>query len=146
MKKIILILIPLLFFGCKKEDQSKIDNDIIKKYIADNGLIAQSTSSGLYYVITTEGSGDFPTINSNVTVNYKGYLTDKIVFDQSSSPVTFPLSNLIKGWQEGIQLMKPGGKALLLIPSKLGYGSRSLSKIPANSVLIFEIELISFSE
>lgn len=121
------------------------ENDAaIVKYLADNSLTATKTDSGLYYVINEEGTGAQPTATSNVTVAYKGYYTSKTVFDQSStSGATFGLQQVIKGWTEGIPYFKAGGSGLLLIPATLGYGSYTYGNIPAGSVLIFEIKLIS---
>lgn len=137
----LMLLMPM---ACKKKvTQAESDRQSIEKYISDNKLSAKSTSSGLYYVIDVEGSGDHPTLSSNVTVNYRGTLTNGTEFDKSTSTgSTFLLSNTIKGWQEGIPKFKKGGKGKLLIPSELAYGSQSVGKIPANSVLIFEIELL----
>ena len=98
----------------------------------------------MYYVINTNGNGNVPNINSIVTVAYKGTLTDGTIFDQSdASGLTFPLTNVIQGWQEGIPLFSEGGSGILLIPSALGYGNQSIGNIPANSVLIFEVTLIN---
>ena len=84
-----------------------------------------------------------PTSSSYVTVVYKGYLTDGNVFDQSKSTgLGISLTNVIKGWQEGIPYFKVGGKGKLLIPSALGYGAQTQGNIPANSVLIFDITLL----
>lgn len=125
-------------------DYTQLDEDIILQYISDNNLNAEPTGSGLYYVINSTGNGEFPNINSLVTVAYKGTLTDGITFDQSSSNgITFPLSNVIQGWQEGIPLFSEGGSGILLIPSALGYGSQSVGNIPENSVLIFEVTLLN---
>lgn len=149
MKKhfFILIIITLSFSFCRKKNtatQAELDEKIITDYIASNQLNATATGSGLYYVISTQGSGVQPNSNSNVTVNYKGSLKDGTVFDQSAANgVTFNLNNVIKGWQEGIPLFKKGGKGVLLIPSALGYGDKSVGNIPANSVLIFDIELLN---
>jgi FKBP-type peptidyl-prolyl cis-trans isomerase FkpA len=151
MKTITLILLIPAFFAlnaCKKKetiDYNTKNKEDIEKYIADNNLNAQSTSSGLYYVIDKQGTGPKPTINSAVSVGYKGYLVDGSVFDETpkNQPATFKLSNVIKGWQEGIQLFNEGGTGLLLIPSSLGYGSNDRPGIPPNSVLIFEIDLVS---
>jgi len=125
-------------------DYTQLDEDIILQYISDNNLNAEPTGSGLYYVINSTGNVEFPNINSLVTVAYKGTLTDGITFDQSSSNgITFPLSNVIQGWQEGIPLFSEGGSGILLIPSALGYGSQSVGNIPENSVLIFEVTLLN---
>ncbi len=103
--------------------------------------------SGLQYKVLTEGQGENPKPTDTVTVHYRGTLLDGTEFDSSHSrgePATFPLNRVIKGWTEGLQLMKPGGKAQLFIPSELAYGANgSGAKIGANAALIFEVELIS---
>ncbi len=142
-----LSILIILISACKKEEsQADKDDAIIQQYLSDNNIEATKDASGLYYVITEEGTGDHPDINSEVTVRYKGYLTDGTVFDQTSgsSTATFPLSGLIRGWQIGIPKLKQGGKGTFFVPSTLGYGSQAVSGIPANSVLIFDIELVSF--
>ncbi|MCL4132880.1 UNVERIFIED_CONTAM: hypothetical protein GTU68_053231 [Idotea baltica] len=119
----------------------------IEKFINDNSLDALSTPTGLHYVIEQEGNGEHPTIDDVVTVHYHGYLTNGDVFDSSverNQPISFGLRQVIQGWQEGIPLFSKGGKGKLLIPSHLGYGSQSQGGIPANSVLIFDVELIDF--
>ena len=140
--------------ACKKDDfdvekQRQKDEDIIKQYIADNNLTATRTNSGLYYVTELPGTGDSPVKGQKVKVHYRGRFTDGNVFDESYSggkPIEFTLGvgQVIKGWDEGIALMKKGEKARLLIPSELAYGPDGSGPIPANSVLIFETELISF--
>lgn len=116
----------------------------IVKYIANNQLNAVKTASGLYYVIDEAGTGKQPTATSNVTVAYKGYYTNKTVFDQSTSAgVSFNLQQVIKGWTEGIPYFKEGGSGKLLIPATLGYGSYNYNTIPGGSVLIFDVKLIS---
>ena len=138
-----LTLIMLILSCSKNKDYTQIDEDIIQEYIADNNLDAVATGSGLYYVIETTGNGVFPDLSSVVTVAYTGKLTDGSVFDQSSSAgISFPLTNVIQGWQEGIPLFSEGGTGKLLIPSALGYGNNAIGSIPANSVLIFDIELL----
>tara|TARA_B110000879_G_C10920950_1_gene412085 strand:- start:4 stop:390 length:387 start_codon:yes stop_codon:yes gene_type:complete len=125
-------------------DYTQLDEDIILQYINDNNLNAEPTGSGLYYVLNSNGNGDFPNINSIVTVAYKGTLIDGTIFDQSDATgATFPLSNVIQGWQEGIPLFSEGGSGILLIPSALGYGNQLIGSIPANSVLIFEVTLLN---
>lgn len=146
LKLLLCFLVLSLGVSCKKKnviDQATADENIITKYIADHGLNATATGSGLYYVISSQGTGANPTASSVVTVNYKGYLTDGTVFDRSpAGGYVTALSKVIQGWQEGIPLFKKGGKGILLIPSALGYGSQAQSGIPANSVLIFDIELV----
>ena len=138
-----LTLVILILSCSKNKDYTQIDEDIIQEYIADNNLDAVATGSGLYYVIETTGNGVYPDLSSVVTVAYTGELTDGSVFDQSSSAgISFPLTNVIQGWQEGIPLFSEGGTGKLLIPSALGYGNNAIGSIPANSVLIFDIELL----
>ncbi|MBS1623613.1 MAG: FKBP-type peptidyl-prolyl cis-trans isomerase [Bacteroidetes bacterium] len=146
MRKIVFLILPLvLLLGCGKNQNDK-DDAVLKKYISDNGLNAVAEPNGLYYVETLAGTGGSPTSASTVTVNYTGYFTDGRIFDQSraGSPVQLSLSGTIGGWQEGIPLMKKGGKAKLLIPSVLGYGAYGNGTIPGNTCLIFDIELVNY--
>lgn len=104
------------------------------------------TASGLQYKVITEGKGDNPTPEDVVEVHYTGKLLDGTVFDSSverGETVKFPLNGVIPGWTEGLQLMKPGAKYMLYIPSALAYGDRGTGPIPAGATLIFEVELIS---
>ncbi len=144
---ILLIAVLITFTTCKKkklEKQAKADEEAIVKYISDNKLNAIATGSGLYYVITTQGTGPNPTISSMVTVAYTGFLLNGASFDQSTvAGATFNLNSVIQGWQEGMPYFKKGGKGKLLIPSALGYGSQETGTIPANSVLIFDINLLN---
>jgi FKBP-type peptidyl-prolyl cis-trans isomerase FkpA len=152
MKKFgfLLLLSAFSITACLKvdlspEEQHADDLKKIQKYVADNKLNAKSTASGLHYVIQTEGAGVNPALNSTVTVYYKGYYLDGKVFDESlSKAASFPLRNLIPGWQEGLQLFKKGTKGILILPSSLGYGSNPPSGIRKNAVLVFEIELVNF--
>lgn len=146
-KLFILFILPVFLFACKKAtvDQAKIDHETILKYLADSSLVADSTSSGIYYIITKVGSGSQPNSSSYVTVNYKGYLINGTIFDQTAgTPAKFFLTQVITGWKQGIPLIKKGGKAKLIIPSGLGYGDKTVGTIPANSILIFDIELVDF--
>lgn len=146
IKHYLLLCLLILFFACKKKDkrsQAEKDEATITKYISDNSLNATATGSGLYYVISKQGTGINPNASSVVTVKYDGLLTNGNFFD--SSPPTgasLSMANVIKGWQEGLPYFKKGGKGTLLIPSALGYGSQAVGNIPPNSVLIFNIELL----
>lgn len=151
MRYTLLLLSGLFFFSCDKgrtpEQQLQYDIEKIQEYLADHNLTAESTPSGLHYIISVEGTGSHPTLSSNVTVNYVGkLLKNEKVFDETDgTPRTFPLKNLIAGWQEGILLLKKGGKGTFFIPSALGYGPfGSGDQIPGNAALIFEIELVDF--
>jgi len=122
----------------------------ISDYISKNNLKAEQTESGLYYIIDKPGTGGFPEAGKKVKVHYTGTLLDGSKFDSSvdrGQPFEFPLGQgrVIKGWDEGIPKFQKGGSGKLIIPSALGYGNRSQGqKIPANSTLVFEIELIDF--
>ena len=105
------------------------------------------TPSGLQYKVIKEGTGPKPTATDTVTVNYKGTLIDGTVFDSSydrGQPATFPLNGVIAGWTEGLQYMSVGSTYMFYIPSSLGYGPQANGdKLPANSTLIFQVDLIS---
>jgi FKBP-type peptidyl-prolyl cis-trans isomerase FkpA len=145
-----LLLVSVLASSCGKEDLTpteQLAEDIkkIEEYLADNNLVAQSTASGLHYIIETEGSGGHPSLSDEVSVIYKGYYLDGKVFDQvSGSPITFPLDGVIAGWQEGIPLFKKGGKGKLFLPSALAYGEFPPPGIRKNAVLAFDVELVDF--
>ncbi|HND86730.1 MAG TPA: FKBP-type peptidyl-prolyl cis-trans isomerase [Saprospiraceae bacterium] len=153
--RFLTFLLPLclmLTFSCKKEqnlspeEQLKADIEDIQNYLKNKGLTAQSTASGLHYIITREGTGDNPTVQSTVVVKYKGYFLNDVVFDQTPGDKTteFPLQGVIVGWQEAIPLLKVGGKGTFFIPSGLAYGQQGKGSVPPNSPLIFEVELIDF--
>jgi FKBP-type peptidyl-prolyl cis-trans isomerase FklB len=106
----------------------------------------KTTASGLQYKVEKEGTGPQPKGTDMVTVNYRGTLIDGTEFDSSykrGQPATFPLNGVIKGWTEGLQLMKKGGKSQFFVPSNLAYGERAVGPdIAANATLIFEVELL----
>jgi peptidylprolyl isomerase len=106
-----------------------------------------TTESGLMYFIVDQGEGDFATDGNVVTVHYSGFLKDGTKFDSSverDEPFTFVIGNkqVIAGWDEGIKLLKRGGKVRLVIPPSLGYGDITAGKIPPGSTLIFDVELL----
>jgi len=111
----------------------------------------EKTDSGLHYRMDVEGDGQSPKAGQTVSVHYKGSLTDGTVFDDSISrgqPIEFPIGmgRVISGWDEGILLLKVGGKARLVIPSDLGYGEQGAGGvIPPNATLIFDVELVKVS-
>lgn len=130
--------------------QNETDDKLIQDYLTANHLTAQKTPEGIYYIIEKTGNGKHPTASDKVKVNYKGTLLDGTKFDASADhggPAEFPLTQVIKGWTNGIPVFDEGGKGKLIIPSSLAYGQNPPpgSPIKPNSVLSFDIELISFS-
>jgi FKBP-type peptidyl-prolyl cis-trans isomerase len=151
MKKYLLLLAVLAtaFSSCSKDSfdpakQAAKDDAAIQSYIAANNITATKDPSGVYYQVITPGTGSYPNVNSLVTVNYTGKLLNGTVFDSGSIQNT-ALTTLVKGWQYGIPHINTGGRILLLIPSALGYGNATQGSIPANSVLIFTVDLTGFS-
>ena len=118
-----------------------------ESFLAKNGEKegVVTLESGLQYKVIEEGAGVSPMAADTVEVHYTGKLLDGTVFDSSverGEPAKFPLSGVIKGWSEGLTYAKEGGKIELYIPSSLGYGPRGYGNIPANSTLVFEVELL----
>ena len=145
-----LLLIALsvcLTSSCNKEDEAeelKAEQKVeIESYVATNSLTGQFNASDLWYSIEVQGGGVQAYSGATVTVVYTGYLLNGTEFDASSSQgATFSLNNVIQGWQMGIPKFKEGGKGKLIIPSDLGYGDKATGSIPANSILIFDVELL----
>ena len=142
----VFCLLSSSLMSCTKTstaEQDKKDDDAITSYLSKHSINnATKTSSGLYYSIEKEGTGMQVSANNTVYMTYKAYLLNDTIFDENKTGTALSLPNTIKGWQEGIPKFKVGGKGKLFIPSKLGYGTEATGKIPANSVLIFEVEVI----
>lgn len=141
------------------EKQKSVDEKLITDFIAKNGMAGktQKTASGLYYVVTQPGPGPKPVRSDNVKVHYTGKLLDGKVFDSSlnnprnpqNKPIDFQvgIGMVIPGWDEGLQLIPKGSKATFIIPSGLAYGAQgSPPVIPANSVLVFDVELLDVTK
>ena len=133
-------------FGHTDSVQQRI-NDIrqIEEALTAGKTDAAKKENGIYYIMMKEGSGRQVSVEDTVVVFYKGYLLeDGKIFDQTKDkPATFPLKRLIRGWQIGVPLCKVGGKIKLVIPSDLAYSIRTrAAKIPPNSILVFEIEVV----
>jgi FKBP-type peptidyl-prolyl cis-trans isomerase FklB len=130
----------------KAEANLKAGQDFLAENKKKEGVV--ELPSGLQYMVITQGTGPKPTEFNKVTCHYHGTLTDGTVFDSSvkrGQPASFPLSMVIAGWTEGLQLMPVGSKWRFFIPPSLGYGNRQVGPtIGPNSTLIFDVELISF--
>lgn len=128
----------------KREENLKTGAKFLEDNAKKDGVSV--TDSGLQYEVIKQGDGPKPTAADTVTVHYTGTLTDGTVFDSSKQrgqPATFPLANVIKGWTEGVVLMPVGSEYRLTIPAELAYGDQEVGTIPAGSVLVFDVELIS---
>jgi FKBP-type peptidyl-prolyl cis-trans isomerase FkpA len=149
-----LVLISCCLGACSKKkcdynDDGTVaplaEQQAIKSYLDSVGIVATLHKRGFYYKIDSMGTGSMPGECSEITVAYTGTLTNGQVFDQQSSYAT-QLSNLIDGWQQGVPLIRKGGRIWLYIPPSLGYGQQSITTntetIPASSILIFDIHLL----
>ena len=150
MKKFILLLLLITIISCNKDDSitnlGQNEDDIIQ-YIEENNLNATRSESGVYYVIDEQGEGESPNTDYYATVNYKGYLLDGSVFDESAiEGVEFDLQNVITGFAEGISYFNEGGKGIILIPPSLAFGNYTTGDIPGGAVLVFEIDLIKVTD
>lgn len=129
--------------GDSLEKSKREANEFLEKNKTKSDVLV--TSSGLQYVILKEGSGKKINANDIVKAHYEGSVSTGEKFDSTydrNQPAEFRVNSLVRGWSEGIQLIKRGGKIKLFIPPELGYGSRAVPGIPANSVLIVEIEVM----
>lgn len=174
MKKLFFIAPAFLLFACNGGNESAMDDleqnietviedqavtteeleeslptdtdEEIQNYLEEKGWEGEKLESGMYIVIDESGKGDArPKLSDEVTIFYQGYLLDGFKFDGTGeSPATFPLMNLIQGWQIGIPQFGKGGKGKLIIPANLAYGDMDRGEIPGGSTLMFEIELIDW--
>ncbi len=166
MKKIVIMLfassLSFVLASCSKEDAAGCnltDPQItapasevaaVQAYLTANTITATAHPSGFFYSISVQGSGNTPGLCNTVRVNYTGRLTIGNIFDSNNTPAgaQFQLGSLIAGWQKGIPLIQKTGKIRLFIPPSLGYGANPVRDgignilIPANSILVFDIELL----
>lgn len=134
---LLFILAISAIISCGKDE---VNGLTAKEYVEQENLTATKLDEGVYISFITEGTGQKPHVDNKVRVAYSGYLTDKSSFD-SNEDATFLIRNLIRGWQIGMKEMPVGSKAILVVPPSVGYGGQARPGIPANSTLVFEIEL-----
>lgn len=135
----------------KAEADAKASLEKGKKFLEENAKKkgVTVTKSGLQYEVLKEGKGPKPKATDKVKVHYVGTLIDGKKFDSSidrNEPAEFPLNQVIPGWTEGVQLMNVGSKYKFVLPSELAYGAQGAGTIPANSVLVFEVELLGIGD
>ncbi|WP_086480568.1 FKBP-type peptidyl-prolyl cis-trans isomerase [Oceanospirillum sanctuarii] len=152
---IIAVIVIVAFFIFKRltDDRKTVAENVqegqafLNSNAQEEGVV--TTKSGLQYKVLEAGSGEaHPKANDRVKVHYHGTLLNGTVFDSSvdrGQPIDFGLNQVIPGWTEGVQLMVEGEKTRFYIPSQLAYGNRSVGRIPAGSVLIFDVELIKIN-
>lgn len=167
MKKLVSVLmvgcVALWLAGCgESEEEQKFRQELVDKALNDevrkqgDAFLAENakevdvvtTKTGLQYKVLVAGNGAKPAITDKVTVHYEGLRVDGHIFDSSyqrGKPATFPVKGVIRGWTEALMLMPKGSVWMLYIPPERAYGATSPSpEIPANSTLIFKVELIDF--
>ncbi len=140
------IIISLVMVSCGKDDPERVaakDREKILEYLQKNEIDAVEHESGIFYYIEEQVSNQYPKSYSNVDIMYTGKLLNGKIFD-GPNRTRLDLRGTILGWQYGIPLFSKGSKGMLFIPSGMGYGEYPQMGIPANSVLIFDIEIIDF--
>ncbi len=140
MLSALLCLLIFAIYGCGSGSSSTE-----KRNLDIDETSFKQTPSGLQYLIVKEGTGDRPAPGDEVTINYTGLLMDGTVFQESDEEsLIFKLGsgNVLKGIDEGVQLISPGGRIRLIIPPALAYGERGAGKVPPNSTIVFDIELL----
>lgn len=135
------------YFGAKQKREGEANLAKGQQFLEENAKKSgvKTTADGLQYEVVKDGTGPIPGDTATVEVNYTGTLIDGTVFDSSverGQPAQFPVNRVIPGWTEALKMMKVGSKWKLYIPAALAYGERGQSKIPPNSVLIFDVELL----
>ena len=138
----------------RQEENAKLEQEEMTKldaYLKANNITAQPTASGIYFIEVQKGKGPKAMSGQKVSVHYTGTLLDGKKFDSSydrKEPISFALGTgaVIKGWDEAISMMSKGGKAKVIIPSKMAYGERAQGPIPAFSTLVFDVELVDITK
>ena len=141
---LLFAVLSTLLFSCgsySEEELSEFDQEI-EKYMKSNKIDCEKSASGLYYKILEEGEGDFIQFTDKVSVKYKGTLLGGEKFDEQTEAIEMPVSAQINAWKELMLQLKKGSKAYMIVPPHLGYGEYKVDKIPSNSILVFELEVV----
>ncbi len=146
------VFVLLMSTSCKEEeiDYTEAEIEIIEDFMTYRGLDIEPSESGLYFMDEEVGIGDYPVAEDTVEVYYTGLFLNGIRFDgrTTGDPFEFvvDVTSVIEGWHEGVQLIKEGGEAILIIPSWLAYGTRGYASIPGYTPLYFSIELLNIRQ
>ena len=140
---IMVFEIELLDIIKSEEDQLNADQNIIDEFLTESDLTAEVHESGIRFITIVEGTGNSPTISDLILVKYKGKFLDGVQFDQNTTGIQFSLGSLVSAWKIMLPTMREGGKIKIYCPSKFCYGVNGSATIPPNTILVFEIELIS---
>lgn len=144
---ILLFISSCLIFSCQtySDDQKSTFDQKIQHYIRENNLTMERLENGLYYEVIEIGDAtELIKLNDHVTFSYKGSFLNGDVFQTISAAqaVSFKVNSLIVGWQDALSLIGNGGKICIIVPPHLAYGSKDTGIIPADSILIYELEVI----
>ena len=144
MKYFLLAFTALILTACKtySEDEKQTFDQQIEAYLKKNNRVCERSDSGLYFQIIEQGEGRKIQYNDKVKFTYKGELLDGTVFDNRTEPVEFDVKVLIAAWQEIMLELNVGGKAYLVAPPHLGYGTHQLDDIPPQSIIVFTMEVV----
>jgi FKBP-type peptidyl-prolyl cis-trans isomerase len=145
-KLVLLFSAALLVLYCAPATENAPASEVanLRTYLGNAGITATEDARGFFYNIQAPGDSVKPNACANITINYVGRLTNGNQFDGRNG-ITFDLDNLITGWRQGVPLIGKGGKITLYLPPSLGYGNQPRTGIPANSILIFNIDLLDFN-
>ncbi len=144
MRTLLCLLLILILGACStySDEDLKGFDKTIREWIRQQNIQYKSTDSGLYYYFENKGQGQKIKYTDSVTVQFKGTLLDSTIFEIEKAPVTFAVNEVIIAWKEVLLMSKRNAKIKIIVPPQLGYGNHKLDKIPQNSILLYEIEII----
>ena len=144
MRTLLYLLLILILGACStySDEDLKDFDKTIREWIRQQNIQYKSTDSGLYYYFESKGQGQKIKYTDSVTVQFKGTLLDSTIFEIEKVPVTFAVNEVIIAWKEVLLMSGRNAKIKIIVPPQLGYGNHKLDKIPQNSILLYEIEII----
>jgi len=144
MRTLLCLLLILILGACStySDEDLKGFDKTIREWIRQQNIQYKSTDSGLYYYFENKGQGQKIKYTDSVTVQFKGTLLDSTIFEIEKAPVTFAVNEVIIAWKEVLLMSERKAKIKIIVPPQLGYGNHKLDKIPQNSILLYEIEII----